>query len=231
MERLVKALKELAELYPLDQHYEWDIPSGCPLVIPDDIKGLYHKNVYLKQHLSAFISLDKPIDNRYWIIQEWGGIRAFQQNKLNNTLLKNIDSELEKGELSKSSMTVISSLSKVASFLNHDQYAIYDSRAIYSLNWLLFKYTENKEFFIQPVGRNKVISRCQLATIFYLSGRQCHYKNYKYAYHEYCALLKALSKEIYGQPALYKLEMLLFMIAPDYIVSDIQKSLKLTIEK
>ncbi|MGP9668408.1 hypothetical protein ACT3TV_09865, partial [Psychrobacter sp. AOP31-A1-22] len=51
--------------------------------------------------------------------------------------------ELKLKKLSKKNFETISSLSKVASFLDPEKYFIYDARVAYSLNWLILKY-ENK---------------------------------------------------------------------------------------
>jgi hypothetical protein len=55
------------------------------------------------------------------------------------------------------------------------------------------------------------------------------YKSYKTAYFEYCELLNFLSKEVYGEDKPYKVEMLLFLIAPTKIIECIEKKTTITI--
>jgi len=131
--------------------------------------------------------------------------------------------------LTKESFTLISSFSKLASFLNPNEYAIYDSRAIYSLNWLLFNFNNNTELYPQPLGRNSKLSQYDLSTIFNLTKKDIIYKSHKTAYFEYCKLLKLLSKEVYYDNKPYKIEMLLFLIAPTKIIECIEKKTIITI--
>jgi hypothetical protein len=64
--------------------------------------------------------------------------------------------------MSTQSFDRISSWSKIASFKNITDNVIYDSRVIYSLNWLIFrfnkKYKTNNKYFFQPSGRNKLLT-------------------------------------------------------------------------
>lgn len=104
---------------------------------------------------------------------------------------------------------------------------------IYSLNWLLFNYASEIGLLPQPQGRNSELVKYDIQTIFRLSGKKYSYQSQKKAYHEYCDLIKQLSLEINGigsQP--YLLKMLLFDIAPEHIVKDIEKkvSLKISLE-
>jgi hypothetical protein len=110
-----------------------------------------------------------------------------------------------------------------AGLINPNEYAIYDSRAVYSLNWLLFNFVDETELYPQPSGRNPKLSQFDLSTIFNLTGRGVTYISHKTAYFEYCDLLKSLSKEVYGDDKPYKIEMLLFLIAPTKIIECIEK--------
>jgi len=110
-----------------------------------------------------------------------------------------------------------------AGLINPNEYAIYDSRAVYSLNWLLFNFVDETELYPQPSGRNPKLSQFDLSTIFNLTGRGVTYISHKTAYFEYCDLLKSLSKEVYGNDKPYKIEMLLFLIAPTKIIECIEK--------
>jgi hypothetical protein len=73
----------------------------------------------------------------FWIINNWGGIRGFKQNNRNVEKIKQYKKQLEKRKLTKECFSTISSLSKVSSFLDPENFVIYDSRVIYTLNWLI----------------------------------------------------------------------------------------------
>ncbi|ALH96746.1 hypothetical protein AOY20_12800 [Acinetobacter equi] len=138
---------------------------------------------------------------------------------------------MDKKSLTKNSFERISSFSKVASFINPTEYVIYDSRVIYALNWLLFNYAPEVELFTQPQGRNSELIKYDMQTIFRLSSKKYTYRSHKIAYHAYCKLIKQLSVDVYGvsrQP--YLLEMLLFNIAPNFIVKDIEEKVRLKID-
>lgn len=230
LSNLVETLIKLSKRYPLHKNYNWELPEDCPLVIPESVDNQFDRNIYLKQNLSPLLAQENLV-NRYWVIQEWGGIRSLKKNARNDDLLLKLDSELEKGQLTRPTFSVISSLSKVASFINHADYAIYDSRVIYSLNWLLFKHTNEVQFFPQPSGRNADLAQFDLNTIFNLSERDVKYISYRTAYHEYCSLLKELAVEVYGKSEPYLVEMLLFAIAPSYVVNDIKSCLSLVVRR
>ena len=109
------------------------------------------------------------------------------------------------------------------------RYAIYDSRAVFSLNWLIFRYCEKKRLFPQPIGRSTAISDYDTQTLFRLSRTDHQYRSHKTAYHDYCSLLQDLSEEIYDNRRPYFVEMLLFLAAPRNIIDDIKSSVTVTI--
>jgi hypothetical protein len=229
VDNLIKELKKILKENPLDK-FDWDIPDNCPIHIPEGCVGSYSRNIYLKDNLRKTIYGDKSLDTHYWVINDWGGIKSFKKNEKNNNRIKNFLVELDKNVLTRDSFRCISSLSKVASFINSDSYAIYDSRVIYSLNWLIFNYTNQIELFPQPIGRGFDLAKYEMQTIFRLTKRQYSYKSYKVSFHQYCELLKKLTVELFGQHGkLYNVEMLLFMIAPTKIVNQIESSVSLTI--
>lgn len=229
MTGLVNALKAIASVCPLED-YTWDVPSDCPIVIPTGITNIYLKNVFLKENLHKIIREDRNLNCHYWAIQSWGGIGAFKKNEKNDIRIRKFIDELPKNKLTRGSFGCISSLSKVASFINSTEYAIYDSRAIYSLNWLLFNYEKSNELFPQPAGRNAEIAKYDLQTIFRLTKRPLIYKNNKVAFHQYCELLKKLAFEVFGDGSKpYKVEMLLFTAAPTNIIKEIESSVTVNI--
>ena len=229
MQKLISVLKDLSVQHDV-KSYQWDIPENCNISIPSSIITNFDRNVYLKEHLKEYLKHNDCLPAYYWIIQEWGGISSFKRNDVNDTKIKKFISELDKKTLTKISFERISSFSKVASFLNPNDYVIYDSRVIYALNWLLFNYAPSVDLFVQPSGRNSELVKYDMQTIFRLSGKKHVFRSHKNAYHQYCDLMKKLSIEVYGvrsQP--YLLEMLLFDIAPNAIVRDIEKRVLLKI--
>lgn len=230
MNELIKILKEISEGNPLDQ-FNWDIPSNSPVAIPGSIHSGYEKNVYLKENFHRILNKDDTLKSHYWVIQEWGGIGSFKRNEKNNNRIRKFLENIEKGKLTKSSFDCISSLSKVASFAAPEKYAIYDSRAIYSLNWMLFNYSEERTLFPQPAGRSTDLAKYDMQTIFRLSKSKFEFKSHKTAFHEYCELMNKLSPRVFGFDSKpYKLEMLLFMIAPTWVIKNIESSITLEIK-
>lgn len=231
MNDLVNTLKQIAKDFPLE-NFEWTIPSNCPVEIPTDCRSGYAKNVHLKENFHSIIGNDQTLKNHYWTIQEWGGIGSFKKNDRNDHRIRSFVAELEKGKLTKRSFECISSLSKVASFLFPDKYVIYDSRVIYSLNWLLFNYSSEQALFPQPAGRSSDLAKYDMQTIFRLSKRLHKFRSHKTAFHDYCTLIKDLTPQIFddgGRP--YKLEMLLFMIAPTWVIENVENTVELKIKK
>ena len=138
--------------------------------------------------------------------------------------------EIGSGALTRRSSDCISSLSKVASFVAPDQYVIYDSRVIYALNWLLFNWTDQRMLFPQPSGRSVELAKFDLATIFRLSRRAIEYRSPKSAFHDYCSLIRTLAAPVFGPGSPpYLLEMLLFQIAPVWVVPDVSRRVALSI--
>ncbi len=229
MQKLIKILKKLKEKYPLEEKYYWEIPKSSPVKIPFDLNN-YEKNIYLKKYLKALLNKDKDLKIHYWIIQQWGGIKSFKQNIKNNEKILKFKKQLQDEKMTRDIFDRISSLSKIASFIDPEKYIIYDSRVIYSLNWLLFKYSEEKELFPQPIGRNNRINQYDLFTLVKLANKGHIEKSYKFAYFDYCKLMIFLCENVYGNSKPYLLEMLLFSIAPDVIVSMIEKSIEVKIK-
>ncbi len=229
MNDLANKLKQIYTTCQLEK-FEWKIPVSCPIDIPESEATSYQKNVYLKSYFHRVISKDHDLKSHYWAIQKWGRIGSFKENEKNNLRIRKFIEEISKGKLTKNSFNCISSLSKVASFIEPDKYVIYDSRVIYSLNWLLFNYSTEKSLFPQPTGRSASLAKYDIQTIFRLTKEQLVYRTHENAYHEYCSLVRQLTPLVFdvnSKP--FKLEMLLFMIAPTWIVEDIGKTVSVEI--
>ena len=232
MKKLLEELKSINNKVNLEESFNWEFQKCDFLDIPTDYSN-FEKNIYLKENAYEVLSSDHDLEFHYWLIQKWGGITSLKQNERNDTKIIKFKNELDKKKLTKNSFQIISSLSKIASFMNHKEYVIYDSRVIYALNWLLIKNEHNSKLFQQPAGRNKEIVKYDLSTIINLLNQDSSsdnlYFDYKESYFEYCKLIKELSKEIYGENVPYKLEMLLFYIAPELIVQDVKNSITISI--
>jgi hypothetical protein len=230
MQKLIDKLIELKNKYPIEENFDWDIPSNVPIEISENKKSNYERNIYLKEEFSIALENDINFKNHYWIIQEWGGIKSFKQNSKNDEKIIKFKKQLENNILTKEIFERISSFSKIASFLKPDKYVIYDSRVIYSLNWLLFNYTNEKELYPQPSGRNSKLSMYDMQTIIRLANRNHNDKSHKIAYNDYCNLIKDLSKKVFNNDKPYQLEMLLFILAPDEIIESIKSTVEINIK-
>ena len=189
----------------------------------------YEKNIFLKENLHKIIN-EKNFENiAYWIINSWGGI-PLKENENNINRLKKFKNKLDKNieNLTKDEFNIISSLSKIASFYHPEKYTIYDSRVIYSLNWLIFKNNLEINYFPQPASRNSVMIEYDQKTIFNLSKRKIKYFSYSDAYFEYCKLINEISKNV-NDIKNYQIEMFLFSIADTIIIDDMRNSLSLMI--
>lgn len=203
---------------------------NCPCVMIqdaiDNFNGCsFKKNLKLKELLSGY--LNGSFDNRelnFWIIRIWGGIGRFKESEDNQLKIKSFGNDL----LNNKNVTIstIASLSKVASFVNPQKYFIYDSRALFSLNWLLFV-SDSCEYFFKPSGRNKNLGKYDLASIINEETGIAIPRSISIeTYLNYCYLINELYDEVFKedknnrQP--YKMEMLLFQIAPNEIVKEIE---------
>jgi hypothetical protein len=227
---MIEHLKEMAKAIPLKTAYRWELPASLPIKIPASITGSFAQNVYLKENLAPILEQDTDLTTHYWVIRDWGEIRTFKVGDRNDGVIKTFKEEILKGKLTRASFASISSLSKLSSFWEPERYAIYDSRAVFALNWIIFCYSKDRQLFPQPAGRNAEISKYDIETLFALSGIDHRYRSYKTAYQEYCNLLQDLSEQIYGSRKPYFAEMLLFLAAPTKILEDIKRSVTVTID-
>jgi hypothetical protein len=137
--KLQTTMQKYAYTHPLEEKFSWDfalddLPSGVVRLLP---KGnAFENNIALKTSLKSHLRCN-GYSMEYWIIQKWGGIQGFKKNSKNDHKITKLYEQLDKGSFSRNIFEVISSLSKIASFANPSEYAIYDSRALFSLNWLL----------------------------------------------------------------------------------------------
>jgi hypothetical protein len=237
-DKLQTLIHAYATTVSLDERFSWNfavdkLPSAVINLLPKN--NAFQKNVSLKNCLSRHLRCN-DFSMEYWVIQTWGGIQRFQKNKINDQRITQLYNSLDMGELSKDLFGRISSLSKVASFFDPSEYAIYDSRAIFSLNWLLLSSGTTDGFFPVPEGRNMEIAKYDIETIIRLKcgEKKGLFIDHKTAYFKYCNLLKKLSPKTWDNEECKKkpfyLEMLLFVLAPHEIVEDIKKSTRIEIQ-
>jgi len=227
--RLGEVIERLNAEQPLERHFDWDVPSDCPLQMPTSLKGSFERNLYLKEHFGPFLLNDPDFEAHFWLIREWGGIKSFKNTQLNRERIMLFRAQLAGRKMTREIFSVISSLSKIAAFEDCERFAIYDSRVIAALNWLIFLHEDYPQLFPQPPGRNSALLECDPNTLMRLSGKTFGVRNHKTAFFEYCELLRELSDVAMGGKKIYHLEMLLFVAAPGWIVEDIKKRTTVTI--
>lgn len=237
---IINKLREYANQVDLNKRYNWDYNDELLIkfnIIGEQAKhnNQFEKNICLKHSLSEYLKQNNGIDILFWIINIWGGIKNFKNTDSNIKKIERFREQLKNKCLSRDTFSTISSLSKLSSFWNCGNYVIYDSRVIFSLNWLILKYAEKKKYFPQPLGRNSNISRYNLDTIirlYHQKDDEFLYYHYKEAYFVFCDTIKILTKEVWNNldKKPYYLEMLLFTISETEIIDDIKESLSIKIK-
>jgi len=248
MENVIDKLKQYNQKVDLGERYTEDVPiegkdifnSDCEYL--ESIKNIYERNVALKGLLCEkykTANADEIALIDFWIINDWGGIKAFKRNNKNIEKLEKFRKELENQKLTVASFDTISSLSKVASFMKPSDFVIYDSRVIYTLNWLILS-CENKDgfkekYYRMPSGRNKKISTYDLNTIIKIAHLSKNLKesdlffSKQEAYFKYCSFVKEHTKSVCGDNAKpYQLEMLLFTLADKEILKELKDKVKIS---
>ncbi len=228
---MIKYFKNLYKTIDLNERYEWDVTSDCPIQLPLEAMSNYYKNKYLKLNLKEKLRDFDNLSTQYWVIQNWGGIKSFKRTKKNDEKIREFYGELKRRKLSRNSFSTISSLSKISSFYDCHNYFIYDARAIFALNWIIFK-CENpntQKLFPQPIGRNSIINKFDLSTIVNLSNKKFSYYNPKEAYFQYCSLLIKMNHFVCPNEETFVLEMILFVASVKEIAEDISETIKINI--
>lgn len=248
MKKVIERLKEFSSQIELKSRFDYNFGITDTFFNPNEIFDLtnfnnaFDQNVKLKWILKEkYISTFNSTEIDFWIINSWGGIRGFKENQRNIDKIEIFKKQLDKKKLSLDTFGTISSLSKLSSFIDPDNFVIYDSRVIYTLNWLILN-CENQNGFRQkyypmPSGRNKIIADFDMNTIINISHLDVYankndlYKSHQLAYFDFCDFVRTTSKIIYGENAKpYELEMLLFTLADKEIFMDIKENLKITIK-
>lgn len=180
-----------------------------------------------------------------WIIKIWGGIKVIKEASVSE-LIQNVNNN-------EYPFDKISSWSKINSFQNIETDIIYDSKVIYSLNWLLLLMKEyDGKYFHQPMSRNNKLTTFpidiivnyrhndaidltkrgeKIAEKVYYPKEEV-YKRYRQIIHSINDILwgdmsidftSILGKKITLRHYPFFTEILLFTMADDIIVKDIRK--------
>lgn len=249
MENILAELTRFSREIDLSERFQWAFNGEFLNSIPqvgsyiNNAKGYFEQNEVLKFQLTKYFQQNpSDIDElHFWIINQWGGIRTFKNTVENRDKIIAFKKEIASGKLTRKTFSTISSLSKLSSFWDCKNYVIYDSRVIYSLNWLILKLAREKKYFPTPAGRSEIIANYNIDTIIRLFHRdriqdQDLYYSYKEAYHQYCQLMQDWSSKIWSDTYStrcqypFYLEMLLFLIADKEIFEDMKSSIKITIK-
>jgi hypothetical protein len=246
MKNVIEKLKKFSNQIDLKKRFDFNFNISNKIFSSIETEQLstdknpYDQNVRLKWILSEKYKTNTEqnfID--FWIINNWGGIRGFKPNERNIEKVKRFKKQLDKRKLSLDCFSTISSLSKISSFIDPENFVIYDSRVIYTLNWLILT-CENQngfkeKYFPMPSGRNKIIADFDMNTIVnishiseYVDNTELYITQQK-AYFEFCDFIKTNTKLIYGENSKpYQLEMLLFTLADKEIFKDLKERIKIT---
>ena len=250
MENVLEHLKYYVHKIDLSERYLWNFDGkfldSIPQIEPfinGNFNNNFERNEALKFKLTEYFH-QNPSDIEglhFWIINECGGIKNFKNNDQNREKIDDFKKELKNRWFTRKTFSTISSLSKLSSFWDCKNYVIYDSRVIYSLNWMILKSSEEKRYFPTPAGRSEVIAKYNIDTIIRLFHKDKNqdenlYYSYKEAYYRYCQLMRDWSLKLwndnYSKRRQYPfyLEMLLFLIADKEVFEDIKKSISIIIK-
>ena len=246
MKNVLEKLKDFSNQIDLKERFDLNFDINDKIFSSKETEKLstdnnpFEQNVRLKWILSEKYKTNTEqnfID--FWIVNNWGGIRGFKPNERNVEKVRRFKKQLEKRKLSLDCFSTISSLSKISSFIDPENFVIYDSRVIYTLNWLILT-CENqngfkKKYFPMPSGRNKIIANFDMNTIVNISHISEYVENTELyvsqqnAYFQFCDFIKTNTELIYGENSKpYELEMLLFTLADKEIFEELKERIKIT---
>ena len=246
MTTFIERLTEFGQTIKLEDRFNFDFEIDSNIFTDNEKNSLleeqniFRRNVRLKELIKNKANNSYELTNlNFWIINNWGGIRTFKENEKNLNRFKEFSAQLLKSKLTLDTFGTISSLSKVASFIDPDNYVIYDSRVVYAINWLILTTgTTELKYFPMPSSRNKKLVDFDINTIINLVNIEKYKRNetlyydHKTAYFEFCDLIKSLVGTVFNdnQTKPYHLEMLLFTIADKEIFDELTKKISIGIK-
>ena len=218
----------------------------------DQMSNFQKENILKNKVRKSLLKLKKENQECFeklclWIIKDWGGIKGAKDIgtiELVNEFLKTKVAKFNR----------IASVSKIGSFMYPDEFAIYDSRVAYSLNWIILSQNAGNMYFPIPKSRNSKLNAFDMNVLIKLSNignyrpgkiediskqkfinnrNRLLYIEKNEAYKELNSLIKKVNVKLWDgekKKFLYNTEMLLFAIADREIFLDITKSVTLKIE-
>lgn len=131
-----------------------------------DKSETFSMTLTLRENIPAMLKVDgeQADEIKTWIVRDWGGIQRGDEEGLQACILQAEDEHqcafkpTTRNKSGKREFTFdrVASWSKYLAFKYPDQYAIYDARVIYSLNWLL-RNTGAKKYLPFLDGQNSVM--------------------------------------------------------------------------
>jgi hypothetical protein len=126
------------------------------------------ENINIRIEVSEKLSFEKGKklnEIHEWIVKDWGGIKTGADI---SNLLKQTNDKLKQDVYP--TLDRIASISKCLSFQKPEKFAIYDSRAVYALNAILYEtgLAKGEKYFPPVAGRNKLLSTFDISTIITL---------------------------------------------------------------
>ena len=255
--KIVEYLEKYKEELP--KKYKWDIKEDALNKLENlteekiNSSSAYEKALNIKSVVSKKLNevrKEKTLFNELslWIIKDWGGIKSINDKEtISEGTEKIINDFLNKVEKNENpNFERIASSSKVGAFLNPHKYVIYDSRVIYSLNWIILSENAGQKFFPIPEGRNSKMAAFDMEVLIRLKNISNYHtediellNNKKYinekdgevfidrkvAYFQFVKLIKQINQQLWKgtdkEQNLYYTEMLLFSIADKEVFREI----------
>jgi hypothetical protein len=215
-------------------------------------RNWYTKTLRLKRDLRRLLRKSKTHKQRVriagYFIKEWGRVTS---NKNLEGIIKEFTAVIRRGKGRDAFRNIdldgVSSWSKYIS-LCCDWAAIYDSRVAYSINAIRYIKGDIEQFFPIPEGRSPRLNLIDIETLFVLSllkkgtlelDEELQYREFsarvktqfhveeQRTYDLYLNLLSDTTEQLCLPPnEFFKVEMLLFWLAPNQVLSDLVEHLR-----
>jgi hypothetical protein len=110
-----------------------------------------------------------------WIVADWGGIKSGKLGPDGSDSATSLIAAIDKAEddskhgKDKFDFNRIASWSKFLAFKSPEEFAIYDARVIYSLNWLLYQ-CDAEKYLPMPTGQNSVMGLLNYEVFLFLKS-------------------------------------------------------------
>ena len=177
-----------------------------------------------------------------WIVKNWGGIKNIKEQNIK----KGVDAFYEHDTIK---FQNISSISKIAAFIDPNENVIYDSRALSSLDWILLATGSRTKFFPIPKGRDNSMIAFDIGVLIRLKNISKYQQSPNFtnvdsnifidqdcAYAEFNKTLKKINCELWKDDKRRKsnpfyTEMLLFSIAKGRVMEELISQSRIIIKK